>query len=189
MKSTINSQSPEFEPLSQWTLQKDEASKIRPPPSFLQVLIVDDNKRTSAANGELINGLGHGVSLAHSGISALRMAAANRPDVVLLNHDLLALEGRTVVWHLRSDFSQQPPLFICLATKTNRLMRQQCVEAGVDLVLEAPLNVDAIETLLLFECAKLNVVKKAAFSKGSCERSLRAPVETLASTAFEIQAI
>ncbi len=173
MKSTINNQSLEFEPLSQWALQKDEATKIRPPLSFLQVLIVDGNKRTSAANGKLINGLGHGVSLAYSGISALRMAAKNRPDVVLLNHDLLTLEGRTVVWHLRSDFSQQPPpLFICLATKTNRLMRQQCVEAGLDLVLQAPLNVEAIETLLLFECAKLNVVKKAAFSKGSYERPL-----------------
>jgi CheY-like chemotaxis protein len=189
MKSTINNQSPEFEPLSQWALQKDEATKIRPPPNFLQVLIVDDNKRTNAANGKLINGLGHGVSLAHSGISALRMAAKNRPDVVLLNHDLLTLEGRTVVWHLRSDFFQQPPLFICLATKTNRLMRQQCVEAGLDLVLQAPLNIEAIETLLLFECAKLNTVKKAAFSKGLYEGPLRAPVETLASTALEIQAI
>ena len=189
MKSTINNLSPEFEPSSQWTLGNDEVSKTRPPPNFLQVLIVDDNKRTNAANGKLINGLGHGVSQAHSGISALRMAATNRPDVVLLNHDLLALEERTVVWHLRSDFSEEPPLFICLATKTNRLMRQQCVEAGLDLVLQAPLNVEALETLLLFECAKLNIVKKAAFSEGLYEGPLRAPVETLASTALEIQAI
>ena len=152
-------------PVSKKTLSKllffCENSLTQSFANFLKVLIVDDDGVRGKTNSEMINNLGHSVELAHDGITALRMAAANRPDAVLLHTHLQGLDECDVAKHLRSDFPEQTPLIIGFSTQTNSLVRRQCVEAGIDLVLESPLNVEAIETVLLFECAKLAVEKKA----------------------------
>lgn len=142
-------------------LIEKETLRSRPPPSWLRVLIVDDDKRRAAANAKIIIRLGHTLELAGDGITALRMAAANRPDAVLLNTRLKGPDECDVARHLRSDYPDQPPLIIGLAPRTNSLTRWQCVNAGMDLVLEAPLDAEAIETVLLFECAMLTVEKNS----------------------------
>ena len=146
--------------------------RTRPPPNFLRVLIVDDDKRRAAANAEIISGLGHLSELAGDGITALRMAAANRPDAVLLNTRLKGPNECEVGRHLRSDYSDQPPLIIGLAPRTNSLTRWQCVNAGMDMVFEAPLDAEAIETVLLLEYAKLTVEKNSDSSTRSQRRRI-----------------
>ena len=145
-------------------LNEKETLRTRPPPSSLKVLIVDDDKRRAAANAEIISGLGHTLELAGDGITALRMAAANQPDAVLLNTRLSAPDDCDVSGHLRSDYPVQPPLIIGFASHTNSLTRWRCVKAGMDLVLEAPLNIEAIEVVLLFECAKLATKRNSDLS-------------------------
>ncbi len=173
-----------FEPaITKPTLPKPirvgEISPTRLPPNFLNVLVVDGESVRGIANSEMISDLGHAVELAQDGITALRMASAKRPDVVLLNADLRCLDGCNVTSHLRSDFPEPTPLIIGFATHTDRLMRRQCVNAGMDLVLEAPLNLEAIETLLLLECARLVVEKEAASMSHSRPSQAQVPTQTL----------
>ena len=160
MNSILTCQLPAINLMTPKTFNKKEVLRTRPPPDFLQVLIVDDDRRRGAANAKIIKEMGHSVELAGNGITALRMAAANRPDAVLLNTNLSGSDDCDVSGHLRSDYPVLPPLIIGFASHTNSLTRWQCVKAGMDLVLEAPLNATAIETLLLFECAKLTVERK-----------------------------
>ena len=145
-------------------LNEKETLRTRPPPNFLHVLIVDDDKRRGAGNGNIIEDMGHSVELAGNGITALRMAAVNRPDAVLLNTNLSASDDCDVSGHLRSDYPVQPPLIIGFASHTNSLTRWRCVKTGMDLVLEAPLNIEAIEVVLLFECAKLATKRSSDLS-------------------------
>jgi CheY-like chemotaxis protein len=161
-------------------LHKKEALRTRPPRGSLKVLVVDDDKRRAAANGEIISGFGHSVKLARDGITALRMAAANRPDAVLLNTDLRGPDQCDVARHLRSDYPAQPPLIIGFASHINRLTRWQCVNAGMDLVFEAPLDAEAIETLLLFECAKLAAERNSDSSTHSQRRRVCKPAKPIA---------
>ena len=158
-------------------LNEKETLRTRPPPSSLKVLIVDDDKRRAAANAEIISGLGHTLELAGDGITALRMAAANRPDAVLLNTRLSAPDDCDVSGHLRSDYPVQPPLIIGFASHTNSLTRWRCVKAGMDMVLEAPLDAEAIETVLLFECAKLTVEKNSDSSTRSQRQRVCIPAK------------
>lgn len=148
-------------------LNIDESLRTRPPPNVLKVLVVDDDQLRGPANVDIIGGLGHAVELASNGIMALRLAAANRPDAVLLNTNLRGPDECEVARHLRSDYPDQPPLIIGLASRTNSLTRWRCVKAGMDMVLVAPLNAEAIETVLLFECAKLTVEKNSDSSAHS----------------------
>ena len=161
-------------------LNEKETLRTRPPPSSLKVLIVDDDKRRAAANAEIIIGLGHSFELAGDGITALRLAAANRPDAVLLNTRLRGPDECEVARHLRSDYPDQPPLIIGLASRTNSLTRWQCVNAGMDLAFEAPLDAEAIETVLLFECAKLTVEKNSDSSTRSQRRRVCIPAKPTA---------
>ena len=161
-------------------LNEKETLRTRPPPNSLKVLIVDDDKRRAAANAEIISGLGHSLELAGDGITALRMAAANRPDAVLLNTNLRGPDECKVARHLRSDYPDQPPLIIGLASRTNSLTRWCCVKAGMDMVLEAPLDAEAIETVLLFECAKLTGEKNSDSSTRSQRQGVRIPAKPTA---------
>ena len=161
-------------------LNEKETLRTRPPPNSLKVLIVDDDKRRAAANAEIISGLGHSLELAGDGITALRMAAANRPDAVLLNTNLRGPDECKVARHLRSDYPDQPPLIIGLASRTKSLTRWRCVKAGMDMVLEAPLDAEAIETVLLFECAKLTVEKNSDSSTRLQRRRVCIPAEPTA---------
>lgn len=163
--------------------------RTRPPPNFLKVLIVDDDKCRVAVNAEIISGLGHSIELARDGITALRMAAANRPDAVLLNTNLRGSDECDVARHLRSDFPQQPPLIIGFASHITSLMRWRCVKAGMDMVLAAPLNVEAIETVLLFECAKLTVERNSDSSTRSPRRRVCIPAKPTAVVASHSIAI
>jgi CheY-like chemotaxis protein len=165
MNSSMNYQLPAKKQTLPKALGNKEISRTRPPPNFLRVLVVDDKKSRGIANADMISGFGHAVELARDGITAMRMAAANRPDAVLLNTNLGSLDEGDVARYMRADFPEQPPLIIGLASHANRLVRRQCVKAGMDLVLEAPLNAEAIETVLLFECAKLTVDMNSDSSK------------------------
>ena len=171
MNSILTCQLPATDLLTPKTFNEKEVFRTRPPPDFLRVLVVDDDKRRAAANGKIIKEMGHSVELADNGIAALRMAAANRPDAVLLNTSLSGSDECDVTGHLRSDYPVQPPLIIGFASHTNSLTRWRCVKAGMDLVLEAPLNIKAIETVLLFECAKLATERSSDVS--ACSRLQR----------------
>lgn len=147
--------------MSKTTLPKPwfsaEKSQTESIPNFLKVLIVDSVGNRGIKNLEMINNLGHAVELAHDGITALRMAAVRRPDVMLLDTHHRDLDECDVLGHLLSDFPEQPPLIIGFASQTNILVRRQCVEVGMDMVLELPLKAEVIETVLLLECARLTV--------------------------------
>ena len=73
----------------------------RPPARSLHVLIVEDNVDTGDTLSMLLQLHGHQVQLARSGSTALEMAAANRPDVVLLDIGLPEMDGYQVAKRLR----------------------------------------------------------------------------------------
>jgi CheY-like chemotaxis protein len=83
------------------------AAGAGPPPSDavtnvpLRVLVVDDNVDAAQALRYVLKLSGHRVTIAHDGPSAIAAAAANPPELVLLDIGLPGMDGYTVAARLR----------------------------------------------------------------------------------------
>ena len=67
----------------------------------LHVLVVEDNVDAADSLSLLLRLYGHEVQVARTGPTALEMASASRPDVVLLDIGLPGMDGYQVAKHLR----------------------------------------------------------------------------------------
>jgi PAS domain S-box-containing protein len=114
----------------------------------LRVAIVDDNVDAAEMLGHVVSTLGHTTKLAHDGPSALELADAFVPDVVLLDIGLPMMSGYAVAQELR----RRPALHhVYLAAVTGWGQsedRRRAREAGFDIHLTKPLSAAAVENLL-----------------------------------------
>ena len=83
----------------------DEAKTVLEPGQntgrSLRVLVVEDNVDAADSLSMLLRLYGHEVQVARTGPTALEMASASRPDVVLLDIGLPGMDGYQVAKHLR----------------------------------------------------------------------------------------
>jgi CheY-like chemotaxis protein len=140
-------------------LTHDRASQIgrvAAPPRLLRVLVVDDDQDTTNGLVRLVRRWGHAVRFAYDGAAGLKMAAAQHPDVVVLDVAMPLMDGGQVARQLRLDFPKKDCLIIAVTGSADEEGRQQCSEAGIDLVLIKPVQPSVLETLLMLECARVN---------------------------------
>jgi two-component system CheB/CheR fusion protein len=114
----------------------------------LRVLVVDDLRDSADSLALLLQLWGHRPAVAYTGESALEVATAFRPDVVLLDIGLPGIDGYEVAWRLR----QLPGLARC------RLMAltgngeeddvRRCKEAGIDCHFLKPMDLSILRGLL-----------------------------------------
>ncbi len=116
----------------------------------LHVLIVEDNIDSADTMSMLLRLYGHEVRVARSGEAALELAAASRPDVILLDIGLPGIDGYQVAERLRarSDFKE---VTICALTgyTPSESDRQRQQETGFDHYYVKP--VDLAKLLDLFK--------------------------------------
>lgn len=122
----------------------------------LRVLVVGDEQDTTDKLVRLARRSGHAARAAYDGLTALRIAARRRPDVVLLNLELQLISGRQVARQLRLDYPREECFVIAAARRADDDRCQQCSEVGIDLVLVAPVDPSVVETLLMLECVRVN---------------------------------
>jgi len=127
---------------------RTEREAPRAPARALRVAIVDDNVDAAEMLAVLVTGLGHTVKLAYDGASAVQLAAAFEPDVILLDIGLPIMNGYEVAQELR----QRPALrHIYLAALTGWGQaedRRRAREAGFDTHFTKPVSPGAVEDLL-----------------------------------------
>lgn len=123
---------------------------------MLRVLVVDDEQNTTDKLVRLVRRWGHAVRVAYNGLAALRVAASQHPDVVLLDIEMPLMDGRQVARQLRLDFPRKGCFIIAITERAADECRQQCIEAGIDLAPSKPLNPSVLETLLMLEYVHVN---------------------------------
>ena len=84
------------------------------------MLVVEDNVDTGDSLSMLLRLHGHDVQVARTGPTALEMASASRPDVVLLDIGLPGMDGYQVARHLR----ERPEFKRCDDVCADRLYTQ-----------------------------------------------------------------
>ena len=104
----------------------------------MNVLVVEDNKAVSLIICRIIEELGHQYVLAADGEAALRLYHQRDIDLLILDVELPILDGFTVARDVRNGNAHIPILFI--SGNSSDAYRQQCLDAGGDMLLPKPLK-------------------------------------------------
>jgi CheY-like chemotaxis protein len=111
-------------------------------------LIVDDVSDAAESLALLVGLWGHRPVVAADGPAALRVARAESPDVVLLDLGLLGMNGCEVARRLRQEAGPGEALLVAVIGYADGGHRRLADEAGLDLSLVKPVELDALERLL-----------------------------------------
>ena len=132
----------------------DEAKTVLEPGQHagrsLRVLVVEDNVDAADSLSLLLRLYGHEVQVARTGPTALEMASASRPDVVLLDIGLPGMDGYQVAQRLRERPEFKDVMMCALTGYTpSEADRQRQQETGFDHYYVKP--VDLTKLLELFK--------------------------------------
>jgi len=106
-----------------------------------RVLVVDDDeaiREVAQTSLELV--AGWQVDLAASGVEALRIAAANPPDAILLDVMMPSMDGPTTVARLHDDSRTREIPIVLLTAKVQPAERRRWEQLGVAGVLGKPFD-------------------------------------------------
>ncbi|SOY93173.1 Putative sensor hybrid histidine kinase with PAS domain [Cupriavidus taiwanensis] len=113
-----------------------------------RVLVVDDNADSADSMAELLTLLGHEAQAVHSGQQAVGVAAAFRPDCVLLDLQMPDMSGYEVLEALREDLRGRPVRFLALSGRGTAEDQRRSRQAGFDAHLTKPLSIEALSRAL-----------------------------------------
>jgi len=105
-----------------------------------RILVVDDNQDAAALIALLLRLAGQEVSTAHDGEEALAAAAAQRPDVILLDLAMPRLNGYDTAKRIRAEPWGNDVALIALSGWGQRQDRDRTAEAGFRAHLVKPVG-------------------------------------------------
>jgi CheY-like chemotaxis protein len=107
----------------------------------LRILVAEDDPALSNLYASYAESRGHAVVLARDGAEALVAAAAERPDVILLDVAMPRLDGRDALRALKDSPSTRGiPVLVVSALGGDQTMRDLLLELGAWDVLEKPVD-------------------------------------------------
>ena len=117
--------------------------------SGCRILVVDDNKDSADSLGELLGLKGNEVRTAYDGLEAVEVAEAFRPELVLLDIGLPKLNGYEVAGRIREQPWGRDAILVALTGRGQDEDRRRSREAGFNLHVVKPLELAALEKLLV----------------------------------------
>ncbi len=113
-----------------------------------RVLVVDDNVDAAESLADLLRLLGHEVTVAHDGPSAIEQASRDLPDVVLCDIGLPGLDGYEVARALRGNPALARAVLVALSGYTGEDDVKRAFAAGFDRHLAKPADPFEVERLV-----------------------------------------
>jgi two-component system CheB/CheR fusion protein len=113
-----------------------------------RVLVVEDNPDVAEALQILLEEFGHRVRIAHDGPAALRAAAAEAPDIVLVDIGLPGMNGYEVARHLREQPGLKHVTLVALSGYGRDEDKARALAAGFHLHLTKPVDPDRLQALM-----------------------------------------
>jgi two-component system, OmpR family, response regulator MprA len=107
------------------------------------ILVVEDNLDVGDSMVDLLQLLGHHVSLARNGLDALEFLKANAPELVISDLDMPSMDGLELARRLRLAGLRTPML--ALTAQCSGLSESEALAVGFDLHMCKPFEVDELE--------------------------------------------
>ncbi len=125
----------------------DEPQPAAPAPSR-RILVVDDNVDAAESLATLLRLKGHIARVAKDGPTALAIARAERPEVVILDLGMPGTDGFEVARQLRAMAETKNTVLVAITGWSREEDRQRCYEAGFDGHLPKPVDLSAVQQFL-----------------------------------------
>jgi CheY-like chemotaxis protein len=116
--------------------------------SLRRILVVDDNVDTATTLAMLLRLTGNDVQTAYDGPSSLKVAAAYRPDVVLLDIGLPGMDGYAVAQQLRAHPGLNGTVLVALTGYASEGDRQRSQDTGFHAHVAKPVDFHVLQELL-----------------------------------------
>ena len=124
------------------------ATNMTTQPNRRRILVTDDNEDYATSLALMLEVLGNEVRTAHDGLEAVAVAAAFRPDVILLDISLPKLDGYEACRRIRAEPWADGVLMLALTGWAEPHDRLKAQAAGFDDHLVKPVEPSLFETLL-----------------------------------------
>jgi CheY-like chemotaxis protein len=118
------------------------------PGSRRRVLVVDDNVDAAESLAELLRVLGHEVTVAYDGATAVKLALRDLPDAVLCDIGLPGMDGYEVARTLRRNGALAKALLVAVSGYASDDDVKRAVAAGYDRHLAKPADPFELERLV-----------------------------------------
>ncbi len=113
-----------------------------------RILIVEDRADARQMLRLALELAGHEVQIADDAHKALKIAATDRPEVVLIDIGLRAMDGYELAWRLRATLRGAEMRLVALTGYGRAYDRRRGVEAGFDAHLVEPVDPDELARII-----------------------------------------
>ena len=108
-----------------------------------RILIVEDNQKNLKLVRDVLQHHGYHTLAARTAEDALRLVAADRPDLILMDVELPGMGGLEAVQRLKADRSTAAIPVCALTAFAMDADRERCLRSGFDGYLVKPISVPA----------------------------------------------
>ncbi len=118
------------------------------PSSRCRILVADDNRDAAMSLAMMLNLMGNDAKTAHDGLEALDVAAAFRPELILLDIGMPRLNGYDTARQIREQPWGKSIVLVALTGWGQEEDRRKSQDAGFDFHMVKPIEPAALEKLL-----------------------------------------
>ncbi len=111
-------------------------------------MIVDDHKQVRDSVARLVRSWGNEVAIANDGPTALLLADEFTPDCAVVDLSLPGMNGIELARRLRQRFPPAQLYLIAFTGYSDADIRDSCLDAGFDMHLVKPGDINLLEKLL-----------------------------------------
>ncbi len=104
------------------------------------ILLAEDNMSNILAIGEYVESYGYKVIVAHDGLDAIAKAEQVKPDLILMDIQMPAMNGLEAIAHLRADFRFASTPIIALTALAMPGDRERCLQVGASEYMSKPVS-------------------------------------------------
>lgn len=109
----------------------------------MKVMVVDDSRTMRNIEKNILAQLGHtDVVEASDGMEALAVAAANKPDLILLDWNMPNMDGLSFIQEYRKTDKQTPIMMVTTEAEKRRVV--EAIKAGVNNYVVKPFTPDTL---------------------------------------------
>lgn len=105
-----------------------------------KVLICDDEMAPLEAMAYVVRRAGHAVIKAQNGVEAVKMAKAERPELILLDIDMPLKDGYQVCEEIKGDPETKGAHVMILTAFAQEFQKQKALACGADEIMTKPFS-------------------------------------------------
>ncbi|SFC84877.1 response regulator [Algibacter pectinivorans] len=113
---------------------------------MVTVLIIEDNEQNMYMLAYLLENSGYKVVKAYDGVTGLKLAYNNQPDIILIDIQLPDMDGYEICVKLRNTGLPTHTTIIAVSSYAMDADKEKAIEVGVDAYIEKPINPDTFVT-------------------------------------------